>query len=201
MIEARGRKNILRDEGGQITLDFIFALTIGFGFSILFFAISFTLSMIEVCQYVTFASARTYYAANVSEEAQRQLGEQKFAELKNKGFIKNILKTGWISLGDVQFGNFNDEYADQMAGDDAVFVGARVPFTANVLSLKLPLLGATVSDKSTGKATLNAYLLREVTTDECRTNFTSQRGANLKQVDSRYQSFGDGGFVITDNGC
>lgn len=201
MKEAWGPKNILNREDGQITLDFIFALTIGFGFSILFFAISFTLSMVEVCQYVTFAAARTYYAANVSEQAQRDLGEKKFAELKGKGFIKNILKTGWVTLGDIQLGNFNDEYGDSDAGPDAIFVGARVPFQANVLNLRLPLLGATVTDTQTGKATLNAYLLREVSTDECRTNFTSQRVSNLKQVDSRYQNFGNDGYLITDNGC
>jgi hypothetical protein len=201
MKEARGPKNILNREDGQITLDFIFALTIGFGFSILFFAISFTLSMVEVCQYVTFAAARTYYAANVSEQAQKDLGEKKFNELKGKGFIKNILKTGWVTLGDVQLGNFNDDYSDSEAGPDAIFVGARVPFQANVLNLRLPLLGATVTDTQTGKATLNAYLLREVSTDECRSNFTSQRVSNLKQVDSRYQNFGNDGYLITDNGC
>ena len=201
MNELKVEKNSLRNEGGQITLDFIFALTIGFGFSILFFAISFTLSMVEVCQYITFASARTYYAANVSEQAQKDLGEKKFAELKGKGFFKTIFKTGWITLGDVQFGNFNDEYNDSVAGSDATFVGARVPFKANVLNLRLPLIGNTVTNTTTGKATLNAYLLREVSTDECRSNFTSQRLQNLKKSNSVYQNFGKDEFVITDNGC
>ena len=193
--------NRLADESGIITLDFIFALAIAFGFSVLFFAMSFSLSMIEVCQYITFSVARTYYAANVSKQAQVDLGQSKYTELKGKGMIKTILKSGWITLGDAQFDDFSSEYNDTLAGENAIFEGARIPFRANVLDLRLPFLGRTAQDTTTGSAMLNAYLMREVSTDECFTNFTSHRLEHLKQVDSRYQSQQGAEVIITDNGC
>ncbi len=194
-------KKIIKNESGQITLDFIFALTLAFGFSLIFFAMSFTLSMVEVCQYITFAAARSFNSANVTEAAQIDLGKQKFAELKNTGIFKTILKTGWITLGDVELGDFSADYDDREAGADAVFVGARAPFRANVLNLRLPFLGNTASDSQTGAATLNAYLLREVSTEECRVNFNSQRFEMLKKIE-HYQSLDASSYaLITDNGC
>lgn len=200
MKELRGKKNRLADESGVITLDFIFALAIAFGFSILFFAISFTLSMVEVCQYITYSVARTYYAANVSQQAQEDIARQKYEELKGKGAFKTILKTGWITLGDVQLGNAVDDYPAGDNESDPVFVGARIPFNAKVLDLRLPFLGRTVQNSTTGQATLNAFLMREVSTQECQ-SFTQQRLSKLKELNSLYQSFQGSEVVITDNGC
>lgn len=201
-MSTQAARQILANESGQLTLDFIFALAIAFGFSILFFAMSFTLSMVEVCEYVTFAAARTFEAANVSQQAQVDLGKKKYAELKGKGILKTVLTNGWITLGDVQLDNFSSDYNDPDAGPNAAFTGARVPFKANVLDLRLPFLGGTMTDqKSTGSATLNAYLLREVSTEECQQNFTQQRYTQLKNLIPQYQSFPGTEAIITDNGC
>ncbi len=164
---------------------------------------SFTLSMVEVAQYITFSSARSFHSANVSEEAQKDLGRQKYAELKGAGIFKTILKTGWITMGDIELGNFSDEYQDDVAGANAIFVGARVPFRSTVLNLRLPFLGNTAQDSSTGSAKLNAYLMREVSTEECRENFTRHRLEKLKSLDPRYNSVPTQGAeaLITDNGC
>lgn len=195
-------QNILKNQSGIITLDFIFAIAIAFGFSLIFFAMSFTLSMVEVAQYITFSAARAYNSANVSKAAQEELGKQKYAELKNTGIFKQILKSGWITLGDIELKDFSSEYDDREAGPDAIFVGARVPFRSNVLNLRLPFLGNTAADSSTGSATLNAYLLREVSTEECRVNFTAQRLQMLKQVDQHYNALPQiPEALITDNGC
>lgn len=203
MKTVRQFENKLKDESGVITLDFIFAIGIAFGFSILFFAMSFTLSMVEVCQYITFSATRTYYAANTSEPAQIKLGKKKYKEIKSKGIFKTIFSNGWINLGkEIEFRNFSDEYEDQDAGANAIFVGGQVKFTANVLNLHLPFLGSTVTDaNSTGSATLNAYLMREVSTEECVKGFTEQRYKKLGDVDGRYGSFGGTAVVIRDNGC
>ena len=82
-----------------------------------------------------------------------------------------------------------------------------MPMHAKVTSLRLPLLGSTTEKSTTGKAILNSYLLREVSTTECRDNFNSVRGAKLSTLDA------NGGtpyaevankmryVLITDNGC
>ena len=198
-----GALTILSNESGIITLDFIFAITLAFGFSIIFFAMSFTLSMVEVAQYITFSSARSYHSANVTEEAQKDLGKQKYDQLKNVGIFKTILKTGWITMGEIELGNFSGEYQDDLAGPNAIFVGAKVPFRSTVLNLRLPFLGDTAHDSSTGSATLNAYLMREVSTEECREKFTRHRLEMLKVLDTRYNSVPTQGSeaLITDNGC
>ena len=184
-----------------MVLDFIFALTVSAGFAIIFFAMSFTLSMVEMSQYVVFSSARAYSAANVSEEAQKELGQKKYAELRSAPMIKSILNSGWISLGEIQFGDFASEYPESSEGT-SVFVGARLPFKANILNMRIPILGNTITDSGTGSANLNAYLLREVSTDECLRNFTSQRYEKFKSLDNRYSSLPSGGYsIITDNGC
>lgn len=195
-------KHKLRDESGIITLDFIFALTLSFGFAIIFFAMSFTLSMVEMSQYITFAAARAYNGANVSREAQEDLARKKYAELKASPMIKTILATKWITLGDVQLGDFSDDGYDNSQPDFSVYVGARVPFKANVLNMRIPVLGNTIDDSSTGSATLNAYLMREVSTQECRENFTNARYEKIRQLDSRYGALPNApAAIITDNGC
>lgn len=198
--KTTGAPNILKQESGFIMLDFIFALTVSFGFAIIFFALSFTLSMVEMSQYITFATARAYSAANVSPDAQQDIGRRKFAELRAAPMVKTILNTGWITLGEAEFGDFAGDY--NSAGDNSVFVGARIPFRANVLNMRIPVLGNTVNDSGTGFAMLNAYLLREVTTQECLNGFTSQRYGKLLQLNSRYSGLPtDSAAVITDNGC
>ena len=99
-----------------------------------------------------------------------------------------------------EFGDFAQVYQD--SNPDAAYVGARVPFKSNVLNLRLPFLGSTADDSTTGTATLNAYLMREVTTDECRTNFTMQRLQQIKALDSTFNSLPtQPEALITDNGC
>ena len=193
---------ILKEESGIITLDFIFALSLSFGFAIIFFAMSFTLSMVEMSQYITFAAARAYNGANVSEEAQQDLARKKYAELRASPMIKTILATKWITLGDVQLGDFGEDGYDTSSPDLSVYVGARIPFKANVLNMRIPILGNTVDDSSTGSATLNAYLMREVSTQECRENFTAARYEKLRQLDSHYQALPNvAAALVTDNGC
>ena len=203
------RKNILKDEAGLITLDFIFALSMAFSFSVIFFAIAFTLSMVEVGQYVTYATARAYLGAHETESLQQQIAKQKFDDVISGGALKRLVGNGngkgWIKLGPPSLGdhNQNNEYGELEKNDNDVFVGAQVPFEARVLNLKLPVLGATAQDSETGKATLNAYLMREVSSEECRTNFVQRRYSKLRAIDPSYGKIKSQTpeVFISDNGC
>ncbi len=57
-----------KKSAGFITIDFIFALITVFGLSTLLFALTFTLSVVEIVQYITFSSARSFYAAHLNKE-------------------------------------------------------------------------------------------------------------------------------------
>lgn len=185
-----------------MTLDFIFALMVSIGFMMVFFSVAITLSLVEVGQYVTFATARAYMGAHETKGMQEDLGREKYADVMALSSIKTFLTSDWMKLGAPQLGDFTDEYAEPVARDNAIFVGARIAIDAKLLHLRVPFLGATADDSGVGKATLNAYLMREVSTSECREQFTRQRYMKLKLLGGIYSSApGLQEKLITDNGC
>lgn len=194
------------DERGLITLDFIFALVVAIGFALVFFSVAITLSLIEAGQYVTFATSRAYAAAHETKQLQEELGRKKFDEVMALPAVKTFLGQEWMKLGPPQLGDFSSEYPE-VEKDNTIFVGARVPLDAQLLHLRVPFLGSTAEDSGVGKATLNSYLMREVSTTECREQFNKNRFPAIKELGSggngaTYSATpSDQAFVITDNGC
>lgn len=184
---------------GLISLDFIFALMLAFGFSMLLFSVTVTLSLVEVSQYITFAVSRTYSAAGETPDDQDKLAKAKFKEMLGTGVFKRIYGFDWIALSAPQLGDFSDEYTKDE--DKGIYIGARVPMNANLLHLNIPFLGPTIENSKVGSAVLNSYLGREVSTTECRDNFNKERWNRLKQLSNYSQAQGSGAVLITDNGC
>jgi hypothetical protein len=196
------RPNILKSEEGLISLDFIFALSMAFGFAAIFFVMALTLATVEAGQYITFATARAYHGAHENEQLQKDIGRAKFEELIGKGIFKRIFNQSWFTLQLVNIGDFNDQYPETDT-DNAVFVGAQVRYKAKVLNMKLPVVGNTADGDNSpvGSAILNAYLMREVTSSECR-NVNLQRYEHIRKLDPKYDELPNGSAsLITDNGC
>lgn len=192
----------LRSEEGFISLDFAFALTMSFSFAIIFFVLALTLATVEAGQYITFATARAYHGAHESETLQQEAGRAKYSELVNKGVFKRLFNQGWVALSNPRLGDFNDQYPDNEP-DAATFVGAQVTYRAKVLNLRFPVVGQTVVDdpQGVGTATLNAYLMREVSSAECR-EMNLQRYEKIRALESKYNQLPNNQAVlITDNGC
>jgi hypothetical protein len=193
----------LRDQRGMITLDFIFALVVSIGFAIVFFSVAVTLSLVEVAQYVTFTTSRAYAGAHETKTQQEELARARFDEVMALPAFKTFLGQQWMKLGPPQVGDYSSEYPDDEAKDNNVFVGARIPIDARLLHLNIPFLGSTAEDSGVGKATLNSYLDREVSTTECREQFTRVRFQQLKSLSGAPYGAapGDKDVLITDNGC
>jgi hypothetical protein len=201
----------LREEEGSITLDFIFALMLAFGFAVVFFSISLTLSLVEVTQYIAYATSRTYSAAHESEQSQRTLAEAKFKEIMAYPVFKQIFSLGWFVVGQPQITSFDAEFAgDAGQVDSDTFSGARIPIHARMLNLNLPFLGQTATNSTTGRANVSSYLSREVTTEECRVKFNKDRFQHILQMKDAstgtqpYASTpvnANSAVLITDNGC
>ena len=192
---------ILKGEEGLISLDFAFALTMAFGFAIIFFVISFTLATVEAGQYITFATARTYHGAHESQSLQHDVALAKYNQLMSVGIFKRLFGQGWVTLSNPRVGDFNDQYPEDPANDNAIFVGAQIDYKANVLNMRFPVIGSTAEETTTGSATLNAYLMREVSSEECR-NFNLQRYEKIRQLDSKYGQLPSAqATLVTDNGC
>ena len=204
---------ILRDERGVLTLDFIFALMLGMGFTMVFFALTLTLSLVEVTQYLSFAVARTSWAAHETRSLQIDIGNKKYAELRERPVFKAIFGRGWFRLpaqpdfGDPNNG-FNAEYAGDPVDDNATFIGARLRIEARILDITIPILGSSKTQSETGFANVQTFLGREVTTTECRENFNKARWRNIRGLSGRYAGPYASGIdpeqfvkIITGNGC
>lgn len=193
-------RNGIRNERGFITFDFIFALLMALGFTTVLFALTVSLSAVEVAQYVTFAVSRAYAGAHETDKEQEQLTQAKYNELLAYPVFKAAFNGGWFKVGPVRVGDFNREYAEK-ADDNAIFIGAQLPMDARLLRMSIPFLGSTYDKADTGKATLNSYLMREVTNTECRENFNRARWEHLKNM-SVYKGVANAqAKLVTDNGC
>lgn len=190
-------------QSGLITLDFIFAFTLAFGFCSVLFAICVMLSMVEVTQYITYSTSRAYNGAHETPELQAELAKAKYSELLAIPVFRRIFGMRWVNLPkEPELGDFSSEYPVENPDRD-FFVGARVAIDANILHLSVPFLGSTTKDSNVGKAKLNSYLLREVSTSECRELFNKDRYEKLKSLDSAYAQAQSSkpAALITDNGC
>lgn len=196
-------KKVLQDESGILTLDFIFAIVLIFGFTGILFAFALTFTAAEVAQYVTFASARAYHAANKNSDDQKIIGEQKFEELVrgNNAKLGFLFANGWFELGDIEIGDFNDEFNEDPGNDSDTFVGARATLIAHILQFNIPIFGGTTTEEL--GAEVSSYLMREPTEEECQ-SFVQQRFDKIQQLKSGFSNGlvqSNEYAVIMDGGC
>ncbi|MNJ93519.1 hypothetical protein D3C87_112010 [compost metagenome] len=203
---------------GMISAEFIFSLVLAAGLCVVLFALTFTLSMAEVAQYIAFSSSRAHSAAHVDQDMQRKMGEDKFKELINNPVLKPLFNNadgGWFQLtnfeirGGGQEGNFNDEYKIGSVANRMVYVGVRFDFVAKLLDMKIAFLGSTSDDPGGEgfKAKVTGFLLREPTQKECWDGQILGRYKAILALDSRYRTLGSRGEGVyarapsEDNGC
>lgn len=187
------KKNILKDQKGMLTLDFIFASIMMFTFSAILFRFAITFVVVEITQYATFASARSFFAAHKNEDEQRRVGKAKFDQLlrDRNSVLGNFFRNDWFEIGDVELKDFSAEFSQTAGEDSDTFVGARANLVAKVLSMNIPLLGSTTDDDLGTQ--VSSYLMREPTEKECE-DFTKDR---FKQIQTLKDGFGLG-FVRDD---
>ena len=193
----------MKTNRGSITIDFVFGITVTVGVSFILLALCFTMAMVEVSQYIAFASSRTYFSAHLEEDKQIERGKEKFDKLMTLRPFKGMLKdSGWFLLTFVGSGDFRGAYPDvKPPRDSETFFGTQLKFKADVLELRIPLL-----DQPHGNydAIVGSYLGREPTTKEC-IDFEKQRWTQFMIRSGFPQPPGsnpdDDYAVVTDNGC
>lgn len=177
----------------MLTLDFIFASIMMFTFSAILFRFAITFVVVEITQYATFASARSFFAAHKNEDEQRRVGKAKFDQLlrDRNSVLGNFFRNDWFEIGDVELKDFSAEFSQTAGEDSDTFVGARANLVAKVLSMNIPLLGSTIDDDLGTQ--VSSYLMREPTEKECE-DFTKDR---FKQIQTLKDGFALG-FVRDD---
>jgi hypothetical protein len=191
----------LKNNKGILTIDFLFAFILVFGLVGIFFAMSLTLSVVEVVQYMTFASARNYFAAHLNEEMQRQQADSKFASLKEHPTFKPLFTNGWFILSNYETRSFAEDYPTTPP-QYSTFWGSAVNFEAKMLDIKIPMFGST--SKKEGKSgfstRISSFLAREPNSDECM-SFVKQRFTLLTSKFGAGSANASAYVPIDDNGC
>jgi hypothetical protein len=207
-----GKNSIQNSQNGFISVDFIFAITIAFSMSIVVFAMTYTLSVIEVTQYLVYSSARAHAASNADQSAQVAAAKAKYAKLLADNGLNSVYANGWFTVTaanqlDIRSGdrNFENDYPAAQDSNREVFTGVRTNLRANILELNLPLVGSIAPEDGDGFTTRVAgILIREPSTEECR-NFYKQKAEKIWDVNdgrfTRFKSATAPRDLWEDNGC
>ncbi len=202
----------LRSQSGLVTLDYLFAFILVGGFSLLLFALTTTLSTVEIVQYITYSSARNFYASHVTPKRQFDSAVQKYNDLTRNPVISPLFKNGWFSLEQTTFtvGSVSKTNPDfqkyQQDDQNNLFHGTAVYLVMNVLDFNVPFFGPTSRINDGGKkegygAYIGSYLGRESTFSECEQTM-KDRWEAIQALDNKYsQANARFVYVPSDNGC
>lgn len=203
---------MIRNERGILTVDFMFSIVLILGLASLMFVLTFTLTMAEVTQYITFAAARNYTTAHITKAQQEERAVAKYKELVDNPVFKPMYKNGWFKVDEEPTVGDHAKLIEgyQTAASVAnQFWGVGTNFYAPVLAFKIPFFGTTVPDGDEDgmgfKTYLGSYLGREPTTEECLA-FTAARWNAIRNMQTSggaaYSTAGANGyFPQTDDGC
>ena len=187
----------LKNQKGVLAFDFLFGFMFMASFFMLIVILSFTLSAVEVLQYIAFATSRSYVASDVSEGKQKKAARDKYEYLINGGIFK--MKPEWFNLPDKDDNKLISN--NKKVGDRGI--GTYIEFNAKILSVDLPFLGDTTSGNFI--SSVNSYIGREPPMNKCQ-EFVRNRPDLIMEMDNgdmykAYQSEMQSSAPIWDNGC
>lgn len=205
---------MLHSSRGFLAADFLFAIVIACGLSVVFFSLTFTLAMAEVGQYIAYSVGRAHAAGHKTQDDQEKAAKAKFASLQKNKVLRPLFNNGWFEIGDLDIRgggdggkNFADRYPKEPTPESGVpQVGIRLTFESKLLDLKIPLLGSTDPNGQGFKAFLTGLMIREPTSEECRKQIKDDRYKAILNLDPRFNkiagSASEKDYVpMEDNGC
>ena len=203
---------MIKNNKGFITADYLFALVMVLGFTVVMFSMAIALVGAEVTQYMTFSAARAYLPAHKNYDTQRALGKQKFDSLAVSKAFRTLFNGNWfektnVSVGSHKSGDTLYTFEDGGDADKYSFYGASSSFTAKILNFNVPLLGSTTSEGPENNdrfnMTIGSYLGREPSQTDCNAHMSGRWQAirNLNGGNYSTNTSGDGYYGMADNGC
>lgn len=214
------KKNSKNTQAGFMTAEFLFAFTMVLCIGVLIFAITFSLTTIEVAQYIVWSSARSYASANGTAADSVSAGRSKYANL----IAMFPLLTGrsnsspWFKLSEsVTPGDLTNKLTDAKSDNNTnATAEVRHPWTGVQTEIdlilfknvKIPFLGPITNDKSAFVFPVRAILLRNPSAEECHKFFEQKFTAGVQKLkdvneENDLSSLGDASAYapIEDNGC
>ena len=188
----------MNNQSGALTLDFIFALVLVLSMTFLLGVFSFSLSVVEGIQYLTYSSSRAYFAGHLSEKHQQDLAQQKFDELSMTGSFRKLLKKEWFDISVDNIGDNSETYGGSDGKD--ILTGVRTKVVVGLLNQNIPIFGSTEGENPF-VTYMTSFLGREPSMEECmnvvnnRFNAIMALGYTIPtgDVSTEYVSFDDNG--------
>jgi hypothetical protein len=195
----------LKKQKGILTIDFIFSFMMVMGLFQLFYVLTYTFMVAHLTQYITFASARMFFAGHMDVQSQEALAQRKFDDLTQNTPMAAFYRNAF-SISNFEAREFTEIAAP--APERQKFVGVRVNFISRVLDFTVPLLGRTSTELQgqAFSADFSSYLYREPTSSECF-RFIEDRARAIKNLNGKYSQADGFGFtdatvgIFADNGC
>jgi hypothetical protein len=202
-----------QNQSGQLTLEFMLAIILIVSISTVLGILTFTLSMTEVLQYVTFAGARSYMAADMTKDDQIDAGNDKVhLLLSSLPFLTGAEASGWITVPKKTRGTIdtNSPYSQSLGAslEHSQFEGYQLRFSVPILNIQIPFIRDVITPPPGSKdfgATLSSFLMREPSFMECQGYMNAVYKYLLLRgpytIPSSGGSSSSGPVVIMDNGC
>jgi len=204
----------MKNQKGQASAEFLFSLVVAFGLFILFFSISFTLSIVEVGQYIAFSVSRAHAAGNTDQVAQMKAATDKYNNLQAVPAFKFLFQSGWFVFGTPKIAQglnstsgtqtFRAKLGDGSSGSgmqfEQSFTGVSIPFVSKIMAMQVPFLNPATDDM-TFSTNINAVLIREPSAKECM-DFWNARQSALQTLPSGQSFYKSSSYIsMEDSGC
>lgn len=207
-IETKKFKNPLQNQSGSLTVELIFGIMTALGVGLTLFVVSFSLTTIEISQYIAFASARAQAAANKDVQEQINRGKEKYTNIKDKIFSADSVNWFEFSSPNTAY-NWNSNWPSKFPGENTLDIGGGQTFpwapnrgfgfnvTLKILGVKLPILGSA-GEKDSFQTFISALVLRQPSHADCTEFWGPNRGIGLVGMDPRFQEAGTGKIRVQD---
>lgn len=176
----------LSNNRGFTSFDFIFGITLAAGVVFFMMAVSLSLVMTEISQYISFSAARAQASAQKDVD-QQELAAQKKAEKISAAIFKEtgpatgtLVDNQWLMIG--KLNTWSDEtWWTQQFGPQGTTLGIWVPnrgagfeITLKLFGMKIPFI-PSAGPKDSFTTNISSMLVRHPTTADCVSFYDKKR--------------------------
>ena len=206
-------KNYFLSQKGSLAIQFLFGWVLLMGFVAIFAALTLTLSVAEVVQYITYTSSRQFMLGHLDEDQQIAAATNKYNKLTTNtklcSFFRHCNSNGMFTINESAEIGLNRNFNQGGQGSPYLFMGVWTVFKAELLDINIPLWGSTTEGSSKDEiftSNIGSYLGREPSVMECE-SFNAVRLKWIHENHKRYYqvqpriSPADANPGYFDNGC
>lgn len=191
-----------KNNSGFMAAEFLFAFTMVIGVGLLIFALTFSLTTIEIAQYIVWSSARSFAVGNKTIFNSTAAGEQKYNNLTAAFplLTGNGSDSPWFKMADVKdtakfkVGDITDmmkkkdgaiDPKNTVAGSEARHPWIGVESSIDLVlfkGLQIPFLGKITTSPQEFEFPIRALLFRHPSYDECQGFFKAKFSEGIKLI-------------------